>query len=184
MGCIRDRTTGRFGIFAAVLGLLAALAGGCAESLGDKPPTEVAVGTPPTWDNGIGELMRVKCAVCHQIPLTQVSSTDTPTYFDLRYWAQSPTGISGALIILPFLDVGILRGNVDDIRQMPLEFATPLVQREIDALMTWSANGGPRTLTVNQVPVADAGIDQNVNTGSTVALDGSGSSDADGEPLT
>lgn len=36
----------------------------------------------------------------------------------------------------------------------------------------------------NTAPVADAGMDQAVVTGETVTLDGSGSSDADGDPLT
>jgi hypothetical protein len=36
----------------------------------------------------------------------------------------------------------------------------------------------------NTPPVADAGTDQSVQVGDTVALDGSGSSDADGDPLT
>jgi len=38
--------------------------------------------------------------------------------------------------------------------------------------------------TDNSAPVANAGSDQNVTTGSLVALDGSGSSDADGDSLT
>ncbi len=38
--------------------------------------------------------------------------------------------------------------------------------------------------TLNSVPVADAGPDQSVFVGDTVQLDGSGSSDADGDPLT
>ena len=40
------------------------------------------------------------------------------------------------------------------------------------------------TTPVNQVPVANAGTAQTVNTGSTVTLDGSGSRDADNDPLT
>lgn len=39
-------------------------------------------------------------------------------------------------------------------------------------------------LLLDAVPIADAGPDQNVTTGSTVILDGSGSSDADQDPLT
>ena len=38
--------------------------------------------------------------------------------------------------------------------------------------------------TTNNAPVANAGSDQNVSTGSLVTLDGSGSSDADGDTLT
>jgi len=40
------------------------------------------------------------------------------------------------------------------------------------------------SVPTNQPPVADAGPDQNVNGGASVTLDGSGSSDADGDPLT
>ena len=40
------------------------------------------------------------------------------------------------------------------------------------------------TTPVNQVPVANAGTAQTVNTGTTVTLDGSGSRDADNDPLT
>ena len=40
------------------------------------------------------------------------------------------------------------------------------------------------TTPVNQVPVANAGTAQTVNTGTTVTLDGSGSHDADDDPLT
>ncbi|WP_460661733.1 PKD domain-containing protein [Kribbella swartbergensis] len=40
------------------------------------------------------------------------------------------------------------------------------------------------TTPVNQVPVANAGTTQTVNTGTTVTLDGSGSRDADDDPLT
>ncbi|MDP2166861.1 MAG: PKD domain-containing protein, partial [Thermodesulfovibrionales bacterium] len=38
--------------------------------------------------------------------------------------------------------------------------------------------------TSNSAPVANAGLDQNVVTGSVVTLDGSGSSDANGDTLT
>jgi hypothetical protein len=47
-----------------------------------------------------------------------------------------------------------------------------------------SAPGTVTITTENTPPVADAGPDQTVALGGTVALDGSGSSDADGDPLT
>jgi K319L-like, PKD domain len=51
------------------------------------------------------------------------------------------------------------------------------------------SNSAPDTIkitaaAVNSAPVANAGPDQNVKTGSVVTLDGSGSSDADNDPLT
>ena len=170
----------------ALVALSMALLGGCidATTLGDQPPTEVQVGSPPTWTNGVSALMGLKCAVCHQLPLAPVSPNNTPTYFDLRFWDISPSGITGALVILPFLEpgVGILRMDVPPVRKMPLDFATPLTAQEINALETWATNGGP--LTLNLTPVANAGADQNVKTGDTVQMDGSASSDADLDTLT
>src|SRR6478609_1318553 len=48
-------------------------------------------------------------------------------------------------------------------------------------------NSQPATVmisTINSIPVANPGADQNMESGSLVALDGSSSSDADGDPLT
>jgi mono/diheme cytochrome c family protein len=52
-----------------------------------------------------------------------------------------------------------------------------------------TADSAPDTVTItasstNSAPTADAGSNQNVATGSVVTLDGSGSQDADGDPLT
>lgn len=49
------------------------------------------------------------------------------------------------------------------------------------AALTWSISGD--TVVTNQAPVAAAGADQAVTAGTTVNLDGSGSSDADNDPL-
>ena len=40
------------------------------------------------------------------------------------------------------------------------------------------------TITVNGIPTADAGPDQDVERGDTVTLDGTGSTDPDSDPLT
>src|SRR6185437_10892811 len=48
-------------------------------------------------------------------------------------------------------------------------------------------SSAPNTVTIstiNSIPVANAGVSQQVKTGTTVQLDGSGSSDADHDPLT
>jgi LmbE family N-acetylglucosaminyl deacetylase len=45
------------------------------------------------------------------------------------------------------------------------------------------SNSSSVTITVNHAPVADAGLDQSVSTGATVTLDGSKSSDPDGDAL-
>jgi len=58
------------------------------------------------------------------------------------------------------------------------------VTADLDGDGTYEWNSGPQKWSdVNSVPVADAGADQWVMTGTTVQLDGSGSSDADLDPL-
>ncbi|MBM4065868.1 MAG: hypothetical protein FJ266_09555 [Planctomycetes bacterium] len=50
-----------------------------------------------------------------------------------------------------------------------------------------TVNSAPDTIiisTINVAPVADAGVDQSVNVNDTVTLNGSGSSDADGDTIT
>jgi hypothetical protein len=47
-----------------------------------------------------------------------------------------------------------------------------------------AVKGGTSAPPTNRAPVAEAGPAQNVSTGATVTLDGSGSSDPDGDPLT
>lgn len=129
----------------ALLAAAAAALSGClqADALGDEPPDEVAVGTPPRWDNGVAALMNLKCAVCHQVPPPDVAPQHTPTGFDLRYHITAPSGLPGAIAILPALTGGVLRGEYGGAPRMPPDYATPLTPAEQDALETWAVNGGP-----------------------------------------
>lgn len=120
-------------------GLSAGLLGGCleADSLGDEPPDEVTVGDPPTWENGVGELMRLKCGVCHQVPRAAVSPDNVPQYFDLNQQFPPSSGVLGAVSIIPFIQAGILRMDLEFVPRMPLEQATPLTEAEKQALEAW-----------------------------------------------
>lgn len=135
----------RAGILVLWAGAVAAALAGCleADTLGDEPPNEVAVGNPPRWDNGVAALMDLKCAVCHQVPRPEVAPQGTPAGFDLRYHVTAPSGLPGATAILPALTGGVLRGQYPGAPRMPPDYATPLTLAERDALETWAANGGP-----------------------------------------
>ena len=137
----------RHPIWLALLALLLpSVLAGCldAESLGDQPPTEVQVGAP-LWNNGVMELMQLKCGVCHRVPRSAVSPVSVPQTFDLNYQMSSPSGVPGAQdpLVLARIDAGILRGPVSGVPRMPLDYATPLAPAEIAALEAWSAAGGP-----------------------------------------
>ncbi|MCH8074738.1 MAG: DUF2851 family protein, partial [SAR324 cluster bacterium] len=119
----------RAAVLAAVVLAAVIFAASCsdADSLGDEAATEVQVGTPPLWSNGIGELMRLKCGICHQVPAGEVSPDGTPQTFDLNYYnaAAHPDGVPGAndpILVLGWINSGILRGPVGSIRKMPLEW--------------------------------------------------------------
>jgi len=141
---MRRRHPMRLALLALLLPFVLA---GCldAESLGDQPPTVVQVGSPPQWNNGVMELMQLKCGVCHRVPRSAVSPVIVPQTFDLNYQVSSPSGVPGAqsLLVLGRIDAGILRGLVPGLPRMPLDYATPLAPAEIAALEAWSAAGGP-----------------------------------------
>ena len=137
----------RAAVLAAVVLAAVIFAASCsdADSLGDEAATEVQVGTPPLWSNGIGELMRLKCGICHQVPAGEVSPDGTPQSFDLNYHIVNPDGVPGAKDVLVLFSIDtdkILRGPVGSIRQMPLEYATPLTEQEKSALEVWAADNG------------------------------------------
>jgi mono/diheme cytochrome c family protein len=125
-----------------VVGLvLLAATGGCmqATTLGDQPPDVVVVGTPPTWQNGIQELMTLKCAVCHTIPRQESAPTNIPGDLNLSMLAYQGN-LRGAEDVALAMAEGILRKPIYFApNMMPLAFSTPLVASEIAALETWGA---------------------------------------------
>ena len=127
---------------------------GCsdADTLGDEPPVEVVISGDPTWDNGIAQLVQLKCATCHAIPLPAIAPNETVTDLDLNVY---PTRVVNGVAVRGGDSIGrwIFEGILDhpvqifdstaDPRQMPLDYATPVTQQEKGYLQTWSANGSP-----------------------------------------
>jgi len=137
----------------AVCGLLLSLmACSDADTLGDEPPIEIAIGAEPTYQNGVGELLKVKCGTCHAHPLTELSPDNIVTDLDLNtYLTRVEAGevIRGADSIGRWIFEGILDHGVDrfldtsEPRKMPLDYATPVTPSEKQALLAWSASGSP-----------------------------------------
>lgn len=109
---------------------------GCmeADTLGGESPDEVTVGSPPQWDNGIGELLQLKCAVCHQVPGGKLTPAATPQDFDLGFHTQRADGIDGAEERLADIKLQVSSGR------MPKEYATPLTSRERQAILSWKGS--------------------------------------------
>ena len=113
-----------------------------ADTLGDEPPDEIVIEGAPTWENGIGELVQLKCASCHQVPAVSYTPADTPMYFDLRYY-EDQGNVPGAKTIFNIWSdnrtgsIQILRTDFAGKRKMPLEYATPLTIQEIESLEKW-----------------------------------------------
>ncbi len=124
---------------------LAVLLYGCsdADTLGDEEPQEVHITGTPTWENGIRRLMKLKCALCHTIPFTDVTPENAPQNLNLTEY-ESTDDVRGAVDIVSWINAGILEKSVANVRQMPLEYSTPLTQSEIEALTMWATQGGPK----------------------------------------
>ena len=125
--------------------IVAGLLFGCsqADTLGGKAPDEIAISGTPTWENGIGELVRFKCASCHVIPFSSYSPHNTPTTLNLSVYDNS-SNIRGANVLGIWVNAGILEKPLPGIsRKMPLEYATPLTVGEIANLKSWAASGSP-----------------------------------------
>ena len=116
-----------------------------ADTLGDEPPTEIVIEGTPSWRNGIGELVELKCASCHQVPASSYTPEGTPLDLDLRYY--KPSVGRGADSLRFWIGdnetEGILEKQLGGIRKMPLKYATPLTDREITYLKDWANNGAP-----------------------------------------
>jgi len=110
-----------------------------ADTLGDEPPDEIVIEGTPTWRNGIGELVELKCASCHQVPASSYTPAGTPMYFDLRYY-EDQGNIDGAKTTLQTW-IKILRADFAGKRKMPLDYATPLTIQEIESLEKWVKQG-------------------------------------------
>lgn len=127
------------------------LLGACSDAttLGGEAADRVAVGSPPTWSNGIGQLLERKCAVCHQVPRLASSPAATPADLDLRYEKSfgairaaediaGPISLGGLRHGLIYSDGSYSRPLTVDIGAMPPDFATPLYADEVAALETWA----------------------------------------------
>ena len=113
-----------------------------ADTLGDEPPTEIVIEGTPTWRNGIGELVELKCASCHQVPASSYTPEGTPVTIDLRHY-DTAGGVGGGDSLGGWIKIGILDKQLGGIRKMPLEYATPLTDQEISYLKDWANNDAP-----------------------------------------
>ncbi len=141
-----------------VLAILTFALTGCsdADTLGDEPPREIVINGAPTWENGIGELVALKCGYCHAVPRPEVAPTNIVTDLDLNHYDTRLVDgqvIRGGDSIGRWLYDGILDQPItyyDDTsqpRQMPLDYGTPLTDAEKAMLITWSEAGAPRNDT-------------------------------------
>ena len=89
----------------------------------NEPPTEIIIEGTPTWRNGIGELVELKCASCHQVPAASYTPHGTPTTMDLRYFESVGT-IRGGDSLEVWINAGILEQKLGGIRKMPLSMGT------------------------------------------------------------
>lgn len=115
-----------------------------ADTLGNEDPDEVVITGIPTWNDGIGQLVRLKCANCHSVPANDFTPNDTPNDLNLNVYATVGT-TRGASSIGSWINSGILDKNVvsgsSTIRQMPLDYSLQLTDREKDSLRDWVSNG-------------------------------------------
>ena len=128
--------------------LIALSMGGCsnADMLGGEAPDETIISGTPTWENGVGEIIQNKCATCHVVPATDYTPASIRSYtLNLTLYAGDNSTVRGADTLGSWITGGILEQPMGSVRQMPLDYATPLTDREIGYLKDWAANGVPRS---------------------------------------
>ncbi len=135
-----------------------------ADTLADEPPVEVTITGEPTYQNGIGELLELKCGYCHAIPLPPTAPNNIVPDLDLTTYATHLQGnqvIRGADAIGRFIKDGLFEHEVNlytdsrvnpvdpiDVRRMPLDYGTQLTNAEKNALRDWAEAGLPETANV------------------------------------
>lgn len=117
-----------------------------ADTRGNEAADHIVISGTPTWENGIGQLMASKCAVCHQVPRLPSSPVNVPADLDLRYEITSGA-IRAAEDIAAPITLGILQHALNygtsmpiPVQAMPLAYSTPLYAVEKTALETWASN--------------------------------------------
>ena len=130
---------------------------GCSEAdtLGDEPPREIEISGVPTWENGMSELTQLKCGYCHAVPKPEIAPDNILADLDLNQYETAVTSngvVRGADAIGRWVAEGILDHAVESFantskpRQMPLDYGTPVTEREKGYFEEWSAKGSPRSV--------------------------------------
>jgi len=141
----------------------------------DGADSDCAVNTAPVANAGLDQTVNVADTVTLDGSGSSDADSDPLTYS----WVLSVPGGSGAVLS----DTTAVGPNfVPDVAGTYT--ATLIVNDGTDDSAADSAVITAQVVVVNIPPVADAGLDQTVDVGDTVTLDGSGSSDADSDPLT
>ena len=145
------------------------------DNLYDAADPDCAVNTPPVANAGPDQTVNVGDTVTLDGSNSSDADSDPLTYS----WSLSVPGGSGATLSDP---TAVGPTFVADVAGAYT--ATLIVNDGTDDSAPDSAVITAQIVVGNNPPVANAGPDQNVSVGDTVVLDGSGSTDADGDALT